>query len=476
MDYEIVIGLEVHVQLKTESKLFCGCSTRFGAPPNSQVCPVCLGFPGVLPVINERALTFAALAGLMLGSEISTASKFDRKNYFYPDLPKAYQISQYDMPLCRGGSLRIVTGNAVKTVRLHRIHLEEDAGKLVHFDRDSGVDYNRAGVPLIEIVSEPDLRAPQEAYEYLKALKRILEYLDISDCNMEEGSLRCDANISLRPAGEQELGTKTEIKNLNSFRNVEKALQYEAQRQKAVLDQAGRIVQETRLWDADEEVTRPMRSKEEAHDYRYFPEPDLVPVALSQDEIFRLQAGLPELPQVRSERFISAFGLSEYDADVLTAKRSTADFFEESARLCASPKAAANWIMGDLSRDLKLKNLDIRSSPVTPENLAGLIQLIEKGTISGKMAKEVFLEMFSTRSTAHQIVQSRALSQLSDPSQIQDVVRKVIERNSNTVKDYFSGKKNAIVFLVGQVMKETQGRANPKMVNEMLIEEIEKLR
>lgn len=466
--YETVIGLEVHVQLKTVSKLFCGCSTQFGAEPNTQVCPVCLGFPGVLPVLNEKALTFAVMTGLMMGSKINPFSKFDRKNYFYPDLPKAYQISQYDKPLCLGGGIQIDVEGQKKTIRLTRIHLEEDAGKLMHFVKESGVDYNRTGVPLIEIVSEPDIRSPQEAYEYLRTLKTILQYLGVSDCNMEEGSLRCDANVSLRPQGAETFGTKAEIKNLNSFRGVEKAIQYEIQRQTEVLAQGGRIVQETRLWDSELAATRSMRSKEEAHDYRYFPEPDLVPIVISEGLIARLKASLPELPQVRLDRFMKAYGLSEYDASVLTADRALADFFEEGVKASKNPKAIGNWIMGDLSRELKARNLEIQNSPVKPEDLAALVALIDGGVISGKMAKDVFMEMCETRKSPQDIVKSKGLSQLSDKDQIIEVVRKVLQENPRTVEDYYSGKKNALVFLVGQVMKVTKGRANPQMVNEML--------
>jgi aspartyl-tRNA(Asn)/glutamyl-tRNA(Gln) amidotransferase subunit B len=476
MQYETVIGLEVHVQLKTVSKLFCGCSTQFGAQPNTQVCPVCLGYPGVLPVLNHQAFVYALQMGLMVGCEITPYSKFDRKNYFYPDLPKAYQISQYDKPLCCGGKLQIWVDGVKKEIRLTRIHLEEDAGKLMHFSSDSGVDYNRAGVPLIEIVSEPDLRSPKEAYEYLRVLKTILEYLDVSDCNMEEGSLRCDANVSLRAVGDQKFGTKAEIKNLNSFRGVEKAIQYEIQRQSDVLSQGGRIVQETRLWNADEEVTRSMRSKEEAHDYRYFPEPDLIPMVTSHEEIERLKANLPELPQIRAERFMRNYALSEYDASVLTAKRTLADFFEKCAQNSKNPKAVGNWIMGDLMRELKLHGLEIHQSPVTPESLISLVELIDEGVISGKMAKDVFTEVYKSGKSPKEVVKSKGLIQLTDKAQIEEAVRKVLQENQKTVQDFFNGKKNALAFLVGQVMKVTQGRANPQMVNELLMQEVERLK
>lgn len=475
MQYESIIGLEVHVQLKTVSKLFCGCSTKFGAKPNTQVCPICLGFPGVLPVINEKVLTYALLTGLTLGCKISNFSKFDRKNYFYPDLAKAYQISQYDKPLCLGGGVDISLDGVKKRIGLTRIHVEEDAGKLIHFDRDSGVDYNRAGVPLIEIVSEPELRSSQEAYEYLKALKTILEYLDVSDCNMEEGSLRCDANVSLRPAGTEKFGTKAEIKNLNSFHNVEKAITYEIKRQEEVLNSGGRIIQETRLWDKDQEVTRSMRSKEEAHDYRYFPEPDLVPIITTQAQMDGLKASLPELPQTRLERFMKDYGLSEYDAGVLTAKRAVADFFEKAAKLSKNVKAVGNWVMGDLMRDLKEKGLEIEASPVKPQDIAGLVELIDTGVINGKMAKDIFVEMFKTGSSPKEIVQAKGLTQVTDQGQIESAVRQAIQENPKSVQDYQSGKKNAVTFLMGQVMKLTKGRANPKIVNELLVQELSRL-
>ncbi|MBI1884417.1 MAG: Asp-tRNA(Asn)/Glu-tRNA(Gln) amidotransferase subunit GatB [Chlamydiae bacterium] len=474
MDYEPVIGLEVHVQLKTASKLFCGCSTKFGALPNAQVCPVCLGYPGVLPVLNEKALTLAVMAGLAMGSTVALYSKFDRKNYFYPDLPKAYQVSQYDEPICLGGKIDIEVEGTRKEIRLTRIHLEEDAGKSMHFKGDTGVDYNRTGIPLIEIVSEPDLRSPQEAYQYLKELKTILEYLDVSDCNMEEGSLRCDANVSLRPVGEKKMGTRAEIKNLNSFHNVEKAITYEIERQKELLSRGERIVQETRLWNADESFTRSMRSKEAAHDYRYFPEPDLVPIVFSAKEIESVRVSLPELAQRRKERFMKDFALTAYDAEVLTAQKDLADFFERCLKYSKNAKAISNWMMGDLMRELKLKDLGIAQSPMSPEHIAGLIELMDQGKISGKMAKDVFLEMFGTGKSAQEIVSAKGLSQLSDSSQIEGVVKKVIQENPPSVQDYRNGKKNALSYLVGQVMKATQGRANPKMVNELLVKELEK--
>ncbi len=475
MQYEPVIGLEVHTQLKTVSKLFCGCSTKFGALPNTQVCPVCLGFPGTLPVLNEKALHYALMTGLMVGSEISMFSKFDRKNYFYPDLAKAYQISQYDKPICQGGVIPISLDGTHKKIGLTRIHLEEDAGKLNHFTKDSGVDYNRGGIPLIEIVSEPDIRSAKEAYEYLKALKTILEYLDVSDCNMEEGSLRCDANVSLRLIGTEKFGTKAEIKNLNSFHNVEKAINYEIKRQEELLNSGGRVVQETRLWDKDKEVTRSMRSKEQAHDYRYFPEPDLVPIIVSSEMLQKIKSELPELPQARLNRFVKDYGLSEYDAGVLTAQKDLADFFEEGAKVSKNVKAVVNWIMGDLLRDLNEKGLSIQQSVVKPEDISSLVELIDSGTISGKIAKDVFVEMFKTGASPKEIVKAKGLTQVSDQGQIEAAVQKAIQDNPKSLQDYQSGKKNALTYLVGQVMKLTQGRANPKMVNELLQQELSKI-
>ena len=475
MEYEVVIGLEVHVHLKTDSKIFCGCSTRFGAPPNTQVCPVCLGFPGVLPVLNRRAVELAVKTGLMLGCEITERSKFDRKNYFYPDLPKAYQISQYDMPIAAGGEVRIVVDGRAKVISLTRAHLEEDAGKLVHYEgeNESGVDYNRCGVPLLEIVSEPDIRSAEEAAAYLRALKGILEYLDVSDCNMEEGSLRCDANISVRKKGETSLGVKTEVKNMNSFKAVQKALTHEAARQQKIIEGGGRIEQETRLWNQDLEKTISMRSKEEAHDYRYFPEPDLVPVILERGWVEEIRASLPESPLDRTARFQEEYGLPEYDATVLTAERGLADFFEECTRLHADAKAVSNWVMGDLLRELNEREMGIGSCPLRPSSLAGLLKLIADGTISTKIAKEVFAEMFESGRSPREIVEEKGLVQISDESEIEATVDRVIGENEKSVRDYRSGTKKALSFLVGQVMKHTRGKANPKIVNELLRKKLE---
>ncbi|MFC1668717.1 Asp-tRNA(Asn)/Glu-tRNA(Gln) amidotransferase subunit GatB [Chlamydiota bacterium] len=475
MRYEPVIGLEVHVQLKTESKIFCGCKPIFGAVPNTNVCPVCLGLPGVLPVLNEKAIYYAVLVGLATGSEIAPFSKFDRKNYFYPDLPKAYQISQYDKPLCSNGSIEIAINGNKKKIRLTRIHLEEDAGKLVHAEEgnSSGIDYNRCGTPLIEIVTDPDLSSPPEAVEFLKNMKQLLEYLDVSDCTMQEGSLRCDANISLRLKGETQLGTKTEIKNMNSFSGIERALNYEISRQTDLLEKNIPIIQETRLWNQDAQKTRSMRSKEEAHDYRYFPEPDLVPVILDKKTITEWKKDLPELPLERKERFIREYGLSRYDGAVLTANKHTANFFEDCAKKCANYKALANWIMGDLARELNENNYSLRESGITHENLVNLILLIDSGKISTKIAKEVFLGMFYEKKDPETIVNEKGLLQISSEDDLTQIVDEVISQNQKSVSDYRSGKKNALSFLVGQVMRLTKGKANPQKVNDMLLKRLE---
>ncbi|HHW15308.1 MAG TPA: Asp-tRNA(Asn)/Glu-tRNA(Gln) amidotransferase subunit GatB [Firmicutes bacterium] len=474
MQYETVIGLEVHAELLTKSKLFCSCSTEFGAEPNTHCCPVCLGLPGVLPVLNKQALEYAIQAALALNGEIAAYSKFDRKNYFYPDLPKAYQISQYDLPLSKGGWIEIKVDGRTKRIGLTRIHLEEEAGKSVHSGESiigseySLEDYNRVGIPLIEIVSEPDLRSPAEAHQYLERLKAILRYAGVSDCKMEEGSLRCDANVSVRPVGQKEFGVKVEIKNMNSFRAVQRALEYEVVRQTEVLESGGKVVQETRAWDEGRGVTVPMRGKEEAHDYRYFPEPDLPPVVLDREWVERLRAKLPELPGPRAERFVREYGLPEYDADLITSSRRLADWFEEAVREYHDAKAVANWVMGDLLRLLKAEERELDELPLTPGHLAEMLKLMEKGTISGKIAKTVFEEMFHTGQRAEEIVKEKGLVQISDEGELARVVEAVIAANPKSAADFQGGKEAALGFLVGQVMKETKGRANPGLVNQLL--------
>lgn len=477
MDYEIVIGLEVHSELKTKSKIFCGCSTEFGAEQNTNVCPVCLGLPGVLPVVNEKVIEFAIKAGLALNCEILPFSKFDRKNYYYPDLPKNFQTSQYDLPIAVNGYLDIEVNGKQKRIGITRIHMEEDAGKLVHAGSIatsdySLVDYNRTGVPLIEIVSEPDIRSPEEAKAYLEKLKAILQYIDVSDCKMEEGSLRCDANISLRPRGSDKFGTKTEIKNLNSFKMVQKGLEYEAARHEEILEDGGKIIQETRSWDDTKGVTVSLRSKEQAHDYRYFPEPDLVPIVIDPAKIEEIKKSLPELPDARRSRLMGDYGLSSYDAGVITSSRPMADYFDETIKLGVDAKTAANWIMGELSKHLNNANIEIDKCPVTPEKLAALIRLIDKGTISNKIAKTVFEEIWSTGKDAEVIVKEKGMIQISDASEIISIVEKVIADNPQSVADYRAGKEKAIGFLVGQIMKQTKGRANPEMVNKLLRERL----
>ncbi len=474
MEFEPVIGLEVHVQLKTKSKLFCSCATDFGASPNTQVCPVCLGHPGVLPVMNKKALDYAVLCGLALNCSISKFSKFDRKNYFYPDLPKNYQVSQFDKPFCYDGYIMIHVDGKEKRIGVTRAHLEEDAGKLVHSDTtaSSGVDFNRTGIPLLEIVSEPDLRSPEEAYAYLVALKSIVEYLDISDCNMEEGSLRCDANVSIRPKGQKEFGVKTEIKNMNSFRGVLKALTYEIERQTEEVICGGKIVQETRLWDADKNMTFSMRSKEEAHDYRYFPEPDLVPVVLTDADIDEVRTKLPELPAARMERFVDAYGISDYDAEVLTGDKALAEYYEECTKLCKDYKMISNWIQSELLREMNDRKISIKESVVDPKKLTDMLNLIQNGTISGKIAKKVFAEMFETGEEANVIIKEKGLVQISNPDELQNIIQGVIEANPQIVEDYKGGKEKSFMFLVGQVMKATRGKANPQLVHQMLKEAI----
>ncbi|PTX60792.1 aspartyl/glutamyl-tRNA(Asn/Gln) amidotransferase subunit B [Melghirimyces profundicolus] len=472
--FETVIGLEVHAELSTESKIFCGCSTEFGAPPNTHTCPICLGHPGTLPVLNRRAVEFAMKAALALNCKIAEVSKFDRKNYFYPDLPKAYQISQYDQPIGQNGWIEIEVGGEKKRIGITRVHLEEDAGKLNHSENGDGslVDYNRVGVPLIEIVSEPDMRSPEEGRAYLEKLKQILQYTGVSDVKMEEGSLRCDANISLRPAGSREFGTKTEMKNLNSFRNVERALKYEEERQARVLSEGGTIVQQTMRWLENENRTKVMRSKEEAHDYRYFPEPDLVQLQIDRSWKEEVKKSLPELPDARRERYMKEFGLSAYDADLLTATKKIADFYDQVAAEGADPKSAANWVSSELLGYLNNQDRELEDTRITPSSLASMIQLIEKGTISSKIGKKVFKELVENGGDPAKIVEEKGWVQISDEGKLKEIVTEVVEANPQSVEDYKNGKDRALGFLVGQVMKATKGKANPQMVNRLILERI----
>ncbi len=476
-NYDVVIGLEVHVQLLTRSKIFCGCSTRFGDPPNTHTCPVCLGLPGALPMLNREAVTMAMKAAIALNCVINSQSRFSRKNYFYPDLPKGYQISQYDEPLAEHGWLEMEGGGQRKRVGITRVHLEEDAGKSLHEGfPDSAVssyiDLNRSGVPLIEIVTEPDLRSPGEAYEFLTRLKQIMLYLEVSDCNMEEGSLRCDANASVRPAGTTALGTKTEVKNLNSFRFLQRALTYETDRQIEGLERGDEVTQETRLWDSREQRTYGMRSKEYAHDYRYFPEPDLLPLAMSEAWKEEARRAMPELPDARRERLTHAYGLSDYDAAQLTDSRALADYYEGVVDGGADPKLAANWVLSELLYLLKEAKRQIAESPVSAANLAELVQLIAGGKITGKMGKEVLAEMFSSLKHATAVVAERGLSQISDPQKILAAAREVIAANPKQTEQYRNGKTTTLGWFTGQVMKATRGQANPQLVQEILKKEL----
>jgi len=473
MDFEAVIGLEVHAQLLTASKIFCGCSAAFGGEPNTHICPVCIGLPGALPVLNRTAVDYGIRAALALGCGIQQRSIFARKNYFYPDLPKGYQISQYELPLATAGMVEFPSRGETRSVGITRVHLEEDAGKLLHegfadADRKSYVDFNRSGVPLIEIVSEPDLRSAADAAEFFSRLRGILVWLGVNDGNMEEGSLRCDANISVRPRGQSALGTKAEVKNLNSFRFLQKALEYEIARQIDLLGDGGRVVQETRLWDADAGRTISMRSKEEAHDYRYFPEPDLPPVVVGAERLERIRRAMPELPDDRRRRFVEALGLPEYDAVQLTQSRALADYFEATVQAGAPAKGASNWIMGELTRALKEHGAEIASSPVDATRLAGLIALIENGTLSASMAKGVFEKMYNAGATAEAIVASEGLAQIDDESEIVRLISDVLAAHPDPVDQYRGGKTTAFGFLVGKVMKAAGGKANPKRVNELL--------
>ncbi|MCR6105589.1 Asp-tRNA(Asn)/Glu-tRNA(Gln) amidotransferase subunit GatB [Salipaludibacillus agaradhaerens] len=476
MSYETVIGLEVHVELKTNSKIFCSCSTEFGAPPNTHTCPVCLGHPGVLPVLNKQAVEFAMKASMALNCEVAELTKFDRKNYFYPDNPKAYQISQFDKPIGENGWIDIEVNGEKKRIGITRLHLEEDAGKLTHVDGKghSLVDYNRVGTPLVEIVSEPDIRSPEEAYAYLEKLKAIMQYTEVSDCKMEEGSLRCDANISLRPVGQKEFGTKAELKNLNSFTHVQKGLEYEEKRQEKELSSGGEILQETRRWDEGRKKTILMRVKEGSDDYRYFPEPDLVNLYINDDWKDSVRASIPELPDARQQRYINELGLPEYDAGVLTQQKAMSDFFEQGLALDGPPKQLSNWLMGEVSAYLNQNGKDITDVPMTPESLVKMIQLIEKGTISSKIAKKVFKEMIEHGGDPEKIVKDKGLVQISDEAEILNMITETLDNNPQSIDDYKNGKDKAIGFLVGQIMKASRGKANPQVVNKLLTEEIKK--
>lgn len=481
MKYEAVIGLEVHTELQTTTKIFCSCRTSFGADPNTNVCPVCLGLPGVLPVLNKKVLEYAVRAGLALNCEISRFSKFDRKNYYYPDLPKNFQTSQFDLPICEHGYLDVEVDGEKRRIRITRAHMEEDAGKLVHHgtsitDSDySLVDYNRTGTPLLEIVSEPDMRSAKEAVAYMEKMRAILQYVGISDCRMEEGSLRCDANVSVRPVGQKELGTKTEIKNINSFKGVERAIEYEAMRQAELLEDGGKVVQETRTWDEKEGVTKSMRTKEEANDYRYFPEPDLVPFTVSDEYIENIRKSLPELPDARKERYMKEFGLSSEDAVFMTNDKATADYFEAAVAAGADPKAAVNWLMGEFASQLSNDGIEIDKAPVSAENLAALLKLISKGTISGKIAKKVFATMWKEGGNPDDIVKAQGLVQISDTAELSKLVDEVVGNNPKAVEDYKAGKKKAVGALVGQIMKATKGKANPRVINELLNKKLQSL-
>lgn len=470
MELEPVIGLEIHAQLLTKSKIFCGCSTAFGASPNTHTCPICVAMPGVLPVLNREVVEFAMKMGLATHCTIAPSSQFARKNYFYPDLPKGYQISQYELPLAVNGWVDIETEKGPKRIRIHRIHMEEDAGKLVHdeFQPMSYVDYNRTGVPLIEIVSEPDMGTSEEAAAYLRTLREILRYLEICDGNMEEGSFRCDANISLRPVGTEALGVKTELKNMNSFRNVQRALDFEIRRQRALIERNEPVVQETRLWDVARNVTISMRGKEEAHDYRYFPDPDLVPVVVSDSWVASVRETLPELPEAKRERFMAQYNLPLYDAQVLTSSKALAVYFETATAEFPQPKTVSNWIMSELMKQLKRDEREIEDCPVPPENLAELLSLMDTGVISGKIAKTVFDDMYTTGRKAKAIVEEKGLTQVKDEGAIEAIIDEILRENPTEVELYRGGKEKLFSFFVGQAMRKTKGKANPQLVNEIL--------
>ena len=472
MEFETVIGLEIHAQLKTNSKIFCGCSTTFGAPPNSNTCPVCLGMPGVLPVLNKKVVEYSIKMGLATGSVINRSNQFARKNYFYPDLPKGYQTSQFDLPIVGRGSVEIEVDGVQRTIGITRMHMEEDAGKLIHdaLEPVSHVDLNRTGTPLLEIVSEPDIRSPGEASAYLKKIHSLLRYLDICDGNMQEGSFRCDANISLRPIGQKEFGTRTELKNMNSFKHVQNALEYEVRRQRDILLDGGVVVQETLLWDPDRNCSESMRGKEDAHDYRYFPCPDLVPVEISDEWIEEVRLTLPELPDERKSRFISEYDLPEYDAALLTSEREIADYFEATAQRGGKPKKISNWMMTELLRELKGDSITL--CKVTPDQLAELLLMVQENTISGKIAKTVFQEMMASGESPEFIVKDKNLLQVSDEGELLMLVKEIISANSTQVEDFRNGKTKLMGFFVGQLMQKTKGKANPKLANELFSKEL----
>ena len=475
-DYEVVIGLEIHAELSTKTKIFCNCSTEFGAEPNTHVCPVCIAMPGALPVLNEKVVEYAVKAGLATNCTISKDSKNDRKNYFYPDLPKSYQISQFDKPLCEHGNVEIVLDGEKKTIGITRIHIEEDAGKLNHneFGAGSLVDLNRAGVPLIEIVSEPDMRSAKEAEAYMRKIKSILEYIEVSDCKMQEGSLRADVNVSVMKKGSKEFGTRTEMKNMSSFRSIVRAIEYEAQRQVDVLEDGGKIDQETLRWDDISGKTFSMRDKEDAQDYRYFPEPDLVAIRLSDEYIQNIKDNLPELPESRKERYLTEYNLSEKDARMLTASKHMSDMFEKALSICNNAKAVANWLLSDVSRILNEKELEPSQIPFTAEQLAEMIMLIDKGTISSAIGKKVLEELFENPKNPEEIVKEKGWIQISDEGAIKEIVLKILENNPQSIADYKAGKDRALGFLVGQAMKETKGKANPQMLNKLFLDELNK--
>ncbi len=476
MEFEAVIGLEVHVELNTKSKIFCSCSTEFGKTPNSNVCPVCAGMPGVLPVLNAEALKKAILAGLSLNGTIPEFSRFDRKQYFYPDLPKGYQISQLDYPVMKDGFVNINVNGKEKKIRINRLHMEEDAGKLVHLEDSSEagslVDLNRAGVPLVEIVSEPDLSSPEEAYLYLVELKKIMKYIDVSDCNMEEGSLRCDANVSVRPKGETKLGTKAEIKNVNSFKFVEKAIEYEIKRQVRLIEEGGRVVQETRLYDSDENKTYSMRSKEEANDYRYFPEPDLVPLKNDKAFVDSIRKNLPELHYQVKDKLIRKYGLSDYDAEFISNEKPLADYFQVVLKHYDQPKNVANWLMGDISKYLNDNRIEFGSLGLNPEYLAKMLKMIDSSLISSKIGKTLLVDMIMSGKDPDALVKEKGLVQISDSGELEKIIDEVLGANTENVASYKAGKTGLLGSFVGQVMKKTQGKANPKLVNEILLKKL----